>query len=186
MNKRIKASIIMIMLSTILPFLSSNLSPEINWKEMPEIVRSDMTLYETEFIPNKEIKIVDPVMDSAEDIPSCYLTSEEIELIALVVMAESECEPEDGKRLVIDTILNRMDSPYFPNTIYEVIYQKNQFTSMTNGRADRCYPKEDICNLVIDELDNRTNDQVIFFRTTRFSDYGTPMYQVGHHYFSSY
>ena len=33
-------------------------------------------------------------------------SEEDIELIALVTMAEAEGEPEEGKRLVIDTILN--------------------------------------------------------------------------------
>ena len=37
------------------------------------------------------------------------LSDEEIRLIALVTMAEAEGEPELGKRLVIDTILNRVD-----------------------------------------------------------------------------
>jgi hypothetical protein len=27
---------------------------------------------------------------------------------------------------------------------------------------------------------------VIFFRTERYSDYGVPMFQIEHHYFSSY
>ena len=37
------------------------------------------------------------------------LSEEDISLIALVTMAEAEGECEKGKRLVIDTILNRMD-----------------------------------------------------------------------------
>ena len=114
------------------------------------------------------------------------LTRDEIELIAQVTMAEAEGEPEEGKRLVIDTILNRVDSPCFPNSVYEVIYQPSQFTSMWNGRSDRCYVREDIYQLVKEELESRTNSDVIFFRTTRYSDYGVPMFQVGHHYFSSY
>ena len=50
------------------------------------------------------------------------LSTEEIELIALVTMAEAEGEPEEGKRLVIDTILNRVDFGEFPSTVTEVIY----------------------------------------------------------------
>ena len=114
------------------------------------------------------------------------MSNEEIELIALVTMAEAEGEPEEGKRLVIDTILNRVDHKCFPNTVSDVIYQKDQFTSMWNGRSSRCYVRDDIYQLVIEELESRTNSEVIFFRTTRFSDYGIPMYQVGNHYFSSY
>ena len=111
---------------------------------------------------------------------------EEIELLALVTMAEAEGEPEEGKRLVIDTILNRVDHGYFPDTISEVIYQKGQFSSMWNGRVDRCYISDDICKLVEEEIESRTNSDVIFFHAGRYSDYGSPILQIGNHYFSSY
>lgn len=119
-----------------------------------------------------------------------YVTKEytlsDIELIALVTMAEAEGEPEEGKRLVIDTILNRIDSPYYPDTAYGVIYQEGQFTSMWNGRVSNCYVRDDICELVRQELENRTNYDVIYFAAGWYSGYGTPLFQVGNHYFSSY
>ena len=113
-------------------------------------------------------------------------TQKEIELIALVTMAEAEGECEDGKRLVIDTILNRVDSEHFPDTIHDVIFQPNQFTSMWSSRVKRCEVREDICQLVREELENRTNYDVIFFRTNRYSRYGTPLFKLQNHYFSSY
>ena len=48
-----------------------------------------------------------------EYVEDTLLPREDIELIALVTMAEAEGECEEGKRLVIDTILNRVDSVYF-------------------------------------------------------------------------
>lgn len=114
------------------------------------------------------------------------LSREEKELIALVTMAEAEGECEEGKRLVIDTILNRIDSEYFPNTVYEVIYQKNQFTSIWNGRINDCYVMSSIYQLVEEELCNRTNTEVVFFRAGKYSNYGIPMFQVENHYFSRY
>ena len=60
------------------------------------------------------------------------LSYEDISLIALVTMAEAEGECEEGKRLVIDTILNRVDSEHFPNNVYDVVYQRNQFSSIWN------------------------------------------------------
>ena len=54
-------------------------------------------------------------------------------------MAEAEGECEEGKRLVIDTILNRVDSEHFPDTVYEVIYQPNQFSSMWNPFVEKPY-----------------------------------------------
>lgn len=114
------------------------------------------------------------------------LSDEEIELVALVTMAEAEGECEKGKRLVIDTILNRLDSEHFPDTIRDVIYQKNQFTSMWNGRVNRVTATEEVRQLVREELEIRTNDDVIFFTANQYGKYGDPLFQVGNHYFSSY
>lgn len=130
--------------------------------------------------PIKEPEIQETV--SPEDLVS----EDDIELIALVTMAEAEGECEEGKRLVIDTILNRVDSEHFPDTISDVIYQPNQFTSMWNGRLSRCEVRDDICVLVREELNSRTNYDVIFFTAGRYSNYGVPLFQVEHHYFSSY
>ena len=127
------------------------------------------------------------IVKSEEDIKDDYpLTDEEIDLIALVTMAEAEGECEEGKRLVIDTILNRVDHDRFPNTVKEVVYQKNQFSSMWNGRADRCYIQDEIVELVKEELKERYNSDVIFFNAGGYSAYGTPLFKVENHYFSSY
>lgn len=114
------------------------------------------------------------------------ISNEEFELLALVTMAEAEDESELGKRLVIDTVLNRVDSPHFPNNITDVIYQKHQFTSMWNDRYKKTYVDDYIRNLVLEELKDRTNSDVIFFRMDRYSDYGTPLFKEDGHYFSAY
>jgi N-acetylmuramoyl-L-alanine amidase len=78
--------------------------------------------------------LVEPEIE--ETIP---FTDEEIDLLALITMAEAEGESELGKRLVIDTILNRIDSEarYFPDTVHDVIYQKNQFSPVSDGRLNK-------------------------------------------------
>ena len=121
------------------------------------------------------------------DIPrSITLTEEEIDLIALATMAEAEGECEEGKRLVIDTILNRVESGCFPNTVYDVVYQPNHFSAMWNERVDRCYVDEDIRSLVVEECESRLNYEVVFFTAGKYGKYGKPMFQVGNHYFGSY
>ena len=137
--------------------------------------------------PTEVIEVVDEISEP-EPIPepSPTLSEEEIELIALVTMAEAEGEPEYGKRLVIDTILNRADGEYWPDNVTDVIYQPNQFTSMWNGRVKRCYVREDICQLVREELISRTNSDVVFFTAGGYGKYGKHMFSVGNHYFASY
>lgn len=132
-----------------------------------------------------DIQVV-ALKEVVEEQPQIPFTEEEIDEMAIITMAEAEGEPEKGQRLVIDTILNRVDSEHFPDTVHDVIYQKNQFSSVWDGRADRCYVMDDIRNLVLEEIEERTDSDVIFFRTERYSDYGTPLYKEGNHYFSSY
>lgn len=136
-------------------------------------------------LQEESIPIATEEMEGLEEvIPK--MSREDVELIALVTMAEAEGECEEGKRLVIDTILNRVDSEHFPDTVYEVIYQPNQFSSMWNGRVDRCEVREDICDLVYEELESRRNYDVVFFTAGEYSAYGVPMFQVENHYFSKY
>lgn len=133
----------------------------------------------------EEKEVVPIAIEETEELTEIIeeMSKEDVELIALVTMAEAEGECEEGKRLVIDTILNRVDSEHFPDTVYEVIYQPNQFSSMWNGRVDRCEVRKDICGLVYEELESRTNYDVVFFTAGEYSAYGVPMFQVGNHYF---
>ena len=142
----------------------------------------EVVIEDEEVTEDIEESVIEEVVE--EELP---LTQEEIELIALLTMAEAEGESEEGKRLVIDTVLNRVDSElsYFPDTVKDVIYQKEQFTSMWNGRVDKCYVSEDICQLVIEELKSRTNYDVLWFRASYYGAYGTPLLAEGNHYFSS-
>ena len=107
------------------------------------------------------------------------IQKESLELLALVAMAEAETESELGKRLVIDTILNRVDSEYFPGSIHDVVYQNWAFASVSG-----CYVTDDNFRLAEEEVEKRTNGDVLFFRTERYSIYGVPLFKEGHHYFS--
>lgn len=149
------------------------------------VEKTEITEVETNVIEETEPTEIETI-EEAEIYKEAYISNEDIELIALATMAEAEGECEEGKRLVIDTILNRVDSEYFPNTISEVIYQPGQFTSMWNGRADRCYPSNDICQLVREEVSCRTNYDVMFFTAGYYGNYGVPMFAIGDHYFSNY
>ena len=157
---------------------------EITDKVIIEIIKTE-AVEEVSFSPKEEVVVQEPAPQDIACEISMDISNDDIELIALVTMAEAEGECEEGKRLVIDTILNRVDSDSFPDTVYDVVYQPNQFSSMWNGRVDRCYIDDYICQLVMEEFCNRKNYDVIFFTADRYGKYGTPMFQIGNHYFSS-
>ena len=53
--------------------------------------------------------------------------------LSRIISAESRGEPLEGKIAVGNVVLNRVASSLFPDTVYEVIHQRNQFTPVTNG-----------------------------------------------------
>lgn len=102
----------------------------------------------------------------------------EIALMAKVVRAEAGNQDNVGKRLIVDVILNRVDSQLFPNTVKEVVEQENQFAIY------QWYTIDDL-NAVTDEIVDRTDKDILFFRTGDYHNIGEPAYQYGDHYFST-
>lgn len=61
----------------------------------------------------------------------------EIDLLAKVVYAESKGQPFEGQVAVAATVINRIYSPKFPNTLTQVVYAPNQFSVVRNGAINR-------------------------------------------------
>jgi len=64
------------------------------------------------------------------------INSINVELLAKVIHAEARGESFEGQVAVGAVIVNRMESPEFPNTIEGVLYQSNQFKSVSNGQIN--------------------------------------------------
>ena len=114
------------------------------------------------------------------------ISDEDLNLLARLTYREAGNEPVYGQRLVIDTVLNRVDHWAFPDTIKGVIYQKNQFSPAGSGSINNAPVLDSIVQLIYEELEDRTNYDVAFFRAGHYGPYGTPLFQVGGHYFCSY
>ncbi|EKQ52182.1 MULTISPECIES: cell wall hydrolase [unclassified Clostridium] len=93
-----------------------------------------------------------------------YITGEDIDLMAKLVYAESAGEPYNGKVAVASVVLNRTTDPHFPNTIREVIFQKNAFSCVKNGKINAS-PNQDCYNAVYDAIKgvDPTNDALFFY-----------------------
>lgn len=109
----------------------------------------------------------------------------ELELLALVVEAEAGNQGLYGKQLVVDVILNRVDSPDFPNSITKVLIQPAAFSTISDGAAYRAEPTAETYAAIESELLHRCNSDVLFFTSEGYSEYGTPWEKVGGHYFST-
>lgn len=62
--------------------------------------------------------------------------SGEYALLARLISAEARGEPYSGQVAVGAVVLNRIDSPLFPNTMSGVIYQQSAFTCIVDGQFD--------------------------------------------------
>jgi N-acetylmuramoyl-L-alanine amidase len=62
-------------------------------------------------------------------------TSDE-QLIARAINGEARGEPYEGQVAVGAIILNRVESPDFPNTVAGVIYQPGAFTAVSDGQIN--------------------------------------------------
>ena len=58
---------------------------------------------------------------------------EDAQMLMKIAMAEAEGESVEGKALVMLVVLNRAWSDEFPDSIKEVIFQKNQFSPVAEG-----------------------------------------------------
>lgn len=128
-------------------------------------------------------------MDEPEertDEPEEEIEMDELELLAICVEAEAGNQTLEGKRLVADVILNRVDDPDFPDTIKGVISQPYQFSSYWDGGMDRVTEiSEETIRAVQMELEKRGWPGVIYFTAEAWPEYGTPWKQVGDHYFNT-
>ncbi len=64
---------------------------------------------------------------------SSYYNSDSVYWLSRIINAESGNQPLTGKIAVGNVVLNRVSSSLFPSTIKGVIFQKNQFTPVSNG-----------------------------------------------------
>ncbi|KPN95306.1 spore cortex-lytic enzyme [Lysinibacillus sp. ZYM-1] len=66
-------------------------------------------------------------------VPPKY-TERDLQLIANAVYGEARGEPYEGQVAVAAVILNRLESPDFPNTISGIIFQPLAFTAVADGQ----------------------------------------------------
>ena len=130
------------------------------------------------FIPRIVVIVLFLLWLFTKKINAYEYTPEDIVSIGKIIQHEAPNESELGQRLVIDTILNRVESADFPNTVEEVLRQPGQYCDPKE------YPPRDVYRLIAEELYFRTNSKVLWYRTKRYHTYGIPIVKEGAHYFS--
>lgn len=66
------------------------------------------------------------------------ISSGDYHILQRIVQAEAGNCDLTGRILVANVVMNRVQSGQFPNTVKDVVYQKSQFSPVSNGSIDRC------------------------------------------------
>lgn len=95
------------------------------------------------------------------------LTLEEIEILCRVVQLEAGGEIRNGKYATTETILNRIISTKYPNTLLGVLSQKGQFGTWKDIATIKATPTADTYESVFMVLIGQTN--VLEIDRTKFN-----------------
>lgn len=108
------------------------------------------------------------VTESAPVAPAVSISDEEKDLFARLVEAEAKGESYEGKVAVATVVLNRVESPHFPNTITgvinEVVGDAFAFSPVQNGEIKN--PASDEAIRAVEESltrQERLNDCIYFY-----------------------
>ena len=117
------------------------------------------------------------------EISTLARNSTDLQIMAAIIECEAGGEPYEGKIAVGSVIMNRVRSDKFPNTIIEVVHQKNQFTPVKSGRFAIVLARgaDATCTKAAQEvLNGAHNIDALFFRMNNGLIDGTI---IGNHVF---
>lgn len=92
-------------------------------------------------IPVNGIIETTEVRQSSEELPQERVkvnefTLDEATLLMRIAQAEGGTQGADGMWLIMSVVLNRVNSPDYPDNIHDVVYQPYQFSSLLDGNFD--------------------------------------------------
>ena len=103
------------------------------------------------------------------------LSERDMELLLRIVEAEAGCEDEDGRILVANVVLNRMESELFPDSVAEGVLQTNngvsQFSPVSSGSIWTVEISEETREAVEKALEGENISQgALFFAARKYAD----------------
>lgn len=144
--------------------------------EVVEIVEVVEVVETVLVVPETEVRVVRTLSES------------DFNILCDLVMAEAENQTFEAQHLVACTVLNRIESNLFPNELYNVVYQKKQFSCIWDGRFKRVAgsPTENVVSAVEYALEYNPLPKNVLYFTSNGYLYGTiPYMQSDDMYFSS-
>lgn len=103
------------------------------------------------------------------------LEASELDVLRRIVESEAGSEDGDGRLLVANVILNRVNDDKFPSTVTEVVFQQEngvaQFSPVSSGRIYRVEVSEETCEAVERALNGEDISQgALYFASRKYAD----------------
>ena len=118
---------------------TSTKETSVNGDPEQEDAESTTGLTQVEGLPEEDPQAAEAFTDYTES---------DYNVLLRIVQAEAGGCDMKGKILVANVILNRVGSDEFPDTITDVVYEKRQFSPVSNGSINRCKVEEETVEAV--------------------------------------
>lgn len=139
--------------------------------KLPEPEKTEQVIPEVRLVSFEDSFAVDPIIRN--------LTEQEKNELRLIAEAEDLIDGTEGMLWVMLTVINRIRVN--GGTVHSTIYAPSQY--YTAGMADAPSPaSEEALEMLMCGTDPSNGAR--YFRTGNYHEFGTPVAQIGHHYYS--
>lgn len=181
MKKLVMTSIVVIFIVAMCLLFTDN--NKVKSEQENDNTYQDSIAVQVDYIPT----LIDVPEPTPDPLPFYYeiikdMTGNDREILARLVRLEAEDQSLEGQMAVVEVVFNRMLSDEFPDTLEEVIYQKNQFSPAKFIESTTALQKSyDAVDAVFKETETIVDVGVVFFSTKPYNDH---LYaKIGDHYF---
>lgn len=115
---------------------------------------------------------------------SIEISEDDITLMAKLVYCEARGESLDGQKAVVEVVLNRVLDSDFKNTVYDVIYEKHQFSTV--NKLKNTTPNEEnyeAVKYVVENGNTIFSTNYVYFSVGKSN--GKNFTKLGNHWFST-
>lgn len=103
------------------------------------------------------------------------LESSDLDVLLRIVESEAGSEDEDGRLLVANVILNRVNDDKFPSTVTDVVFQQEngvaQFSPVSNGKIYQVKVSQETCDAVERALKGEDiSEGALYFAARKYAD----------------
>lgn len=133
----------------------------------------------------KEVVVVNSEQRYYSEWLNCNVSQEDFELLCRTTFCEAGNQDFETQKMVCLTILNRLKSNRFPDTIHDVVYGRNAYEVTTWADFESKEWTEQVEKAVLSALEENSHPgDMFYFRTEHFHTFGESYIKSDDLYFS--